>query len=106
MTNKRLTLHLLERLHHRRIGINEIEVFSRKYNYGGGRNIGTEQKEEKRQCFVRREMSARVTDARQEVRKSIRHFERTQKYFWRDPVKIPRCNRRIGQVMQEVVTHT
>ena len=105
MTRKRITVNILERLHRKGLGTNDVELMSRNYHFGGGRQLRGEERELQRKNFIRREMNARMKDAQDELRRATRKFERSKNYFWSNNVSSLGYNRELNKVMQEEVTY-
>ena len=106
MTRRRLTLNLLEKLEKIGIGTNDMEVFSRRYHFGGGRMIREQEKEKQRKQFIKREMKARIQDAKEQLMKVTAKYNRCNRYYRRGNVTRFGCNtKRVGDVMQEEVEY-
>ena len=106
MTKRKLTLNILERLDKLRIGTNELEIFSRKYQIGGGRIIRGQEKERQRKQFVKREMNAKIRDAKEQLMKVTMKYKRYNGYFRREEVRRYGCDtKRVNEVMQDEVEY-
>ena len=105
MTKRRITLNVLDRINRQGIGTNEIEVWSRRYHFGGGRIVKDQEKEIQRKQFVRREMGARIHDARIQLKKVTVKYKRYYRYFMSEDITRYGYNRRFNDIMQREVEH-
>ena len=105
MTKRRITLNVLDRLNRIGIGTNEIEIWSRRYHFGGGRIVRDQEKEAQRKQFVRREMGVRIQDARMQLKKETAKYRRYYKYFMSTDIARYGYNKRLNDIMQEEVEH-
>ena len=63
------------------------------------------EKEARRKRFVRREMNAKIRDAKEKYMEATKEYDRNRRFFWNDEVRRYNFNRDVNRIMHEEMVY-